>query len=168
MAARLRRWSMPASAATILKPFVPSVHSILYFYTLQHLADWVTPFPRSQHPPPPLLYFLHITSPLSCSLRAGELGAIIISNMRYWYSLLPKTLKSFPASSVVSMLRGCCFLAHFDRVTTSTQNPLIFVGTSLRLWIWLSFIRESKVLFSLYILNLSIQKCFNRFFDKTM
>ena len=25
----------------------------------QHVADWVAPFPRSQHPTPPLLIFLH-------------------------------------------------------------------------------------------------------------
>ena len=33
-----------------------------FFYMGRHLADWVAPFPRRQHPPPPLLKFLDTPS----------------------------------------------------------------------------------------------------------
>ena len=36
---------------------------------VEHVADWVTPFIRIQHTPPPPLIFLHARE-----LRAGELG----------------------------------------------------------------------------------------------
>ena len=50
---------------------------------VQHVADWVAPFPRSQHSPLPSLKIV-TNSPLSFpihTLRARELGAIIITDM---------------------------------------------------------------------------------------
>ena len=43
---------------------------------VQHVADWVAPFPRSQHSLPPLKLF-H-TDPSLPPLCARELGAIVI------------------------------------------------------------------------------------------
>ena len=62
----------------ILKSLVPNPYST-NFHMVQHVADWVAPFPRSQHSSPPPLELLHIRpSPPPSPLCARELGAIII------------------------------------------------------------------------------------------
>ena len=72
------------NAATIPKALVPNpLPNQLLFLAVRHPTDWVAPFPRSQHPPPPPLKCLHTPSspPHSPSLytwmRVG--GAIIIT-----------------------------------------------------------------------------------------
>ena len=65
MAARLQRGTTPASCVTsvgTLTPFsnlsfLTSTQSLLYM--VQHVADWVAPFPRSQHSSLPPLKILH-------------------------------------------------------------------------------------------------------------
>ena len=69
MAACLQRGTTPANcvtytempadnAATILKPFAPNPHSNPFTHGAT-CADWVAPFPSSQHSPPPPLKFFH-------------------------------------------------------------------------------------------------------------
>ena len=43
-------------------------------HVVQHVADWVKPFPRRQHSPPLLLKFLHTPpSPPPCTRISGNL-----------------------------------------------------------------------------------------------
>ena len=92
MAARLPRETttascvtpgMPAQTATaILKLLVSYPHSPL-LDMVQHVGDWVAPFSRNQHSPPPPLKLFHIptTHPpllLNPPFRVRELEAIII------------------------------------------------------------------------------------------
>ena len=70
------RGMLAQNAATILKPSCPIPTQPLLHMT-QHVADWVAPFPRSQHPTPPALIFLHThpsPHPSSSLLYAGRGG----------------------------------------------------------------------------------------------
>ena len=103
MAARLQREITLASCLTftdkpaqnavnILKPLVP-IPTQPHLHMVQHVADWVAPFPRSRHSPLPSLKFFHTplhfppllppsSSPLFFpTLRTQDLRAIIIINI---------------------------------------------------------------------------------------
>ena len=66
---------------------------------VQHVDNWVTPFPRSQQfPLPPQKFFHSPPSPPPSSsprLRARELGAIINIIVQLFYYLLDVLLKTF-------------------------------------------------------------------------
>jgi len=63
------------NAATIIKLPVPDPHTTL-LHMVQHVADWVAPFPCSRHFSPHPLKVYH-TPPSRPSLRARELRILI-------------------------------------------------------------------------------------------
>ena len=69
-------------------PLVPNPHSTP-LHMLQHVADWVEPFNRSQYSPPPLLKFFHIriffhtTISTPLLLPPRDLVAFIIITIRH-------------------------------------------------------------------------------------
>ena len=79
---------MPAqNAANVLKLLVFNPHSTLS-HIVQHIADWVSPLPRSHHSPPPTLKFFHtLPSPSpSPSLLYGQSSssATLLWRKRSW------------------------------------------------------------------------------------